>query len=287
MHDREKNLEKIVNASGFVFQMALEHRIRSTRDKHNWEILAREHPWRDHDSEHQGYIDLIIKHGRMRMVIECKRPKDAAWIFLNPNKKRDEVRRSRLLWARITSEVEGTIIDKTTSQSKNIYRSIAGWSDLAITEESPESEFCVVRGQGEDSKTMLERLCDQLLCSIECLAKEEIQISEYKDTQDVIIYIPAIVTTAKLELCHFDPDKIDLSNGLMSQGTFTTVPFIRFRKSLTTKLTSTIGSRDIGEANQESERTVLIINSDYFCDLLKNIHVERLDSFSQWPWRVY
>jgi hypothetical protein len=288
MEDRDKSLKKIVNASGFVFQLALEHKIRSTSETHGWGVIAREHPWRNIENGSQGYIDIILGLGRMRLVIECKRPKDAAWIFLNPNDKRDKVRRARLLWTKITDRTAGVLISTGAipKPSKTIYESVAGWHDLAIAEESPESQFCVIRGQGEEDKTMLERISSQLITSIECLANEEIEISNYKPNRGVIVYMPVIVTTAQIELCHFDPGKIALLTGILSEGTFTTVPFIRFRKSLTTRLTSTATPTNIEEANQDKERTVLIMNSDSFCDLLQKLNLDNLDPFSPLPWTI-
>ena len=156
--EREKQLKSIVNASGFAFQLALENKIKETRNEHGWEVMAREHPWHDNNNGEEGFIDLILKNNNVRLVIECKRPRDAVWVFLNPNNRRDAVINARLFWS-IFSDMKISIgVDTRTGQKNTIYREISTWSDFAITEESPESQFCMIRGQKEDDKTMLERI---------------------------------------------------------------------------------------------------------------------------------
>ena len=274
--ERDKKLKSIVNSSGFVFQLALEHKIKSTRADHQWEVIAHEHPWRNSETGAHGFIDLILKKDRIRLVIECKRPNDAVWIFINPNEKRDDVSRARLFWVYFAEYLRDVSLHPDPTCS---------WSDLEFTPESPESEFCSIRGQGETDNPLLERISSQLITSIECLAHEEIEMTKHTKVERVYIYVPVIVTTAQLELCHFDPQNIPLSDGKLSEGSFTTVPSVRFRKSLTTQLTSTSFVTDIREANEDTARTVLVVNSNSLCDILKSINIDRLDKSSSWPWR--
>src|SRR5262249_25748498 len=80
----EEEFRKIVNASGFLFQLRVENEIETTQLDHRWTVLAREHPWQDVASDRNGYIDLVLGKANVRLVIECKRTRDADWIFLVP-----------------------------------------------------------------------------------------------------------------------------------------------------------------------------------------------------------
>lgn len=58
----KKKLEDIVNGSGFVFQLSIRANVHKTRDKHNWDILAHEHPWRKHSNGDEGYVVIKSLH---------------------------------------------------------------------------------------------------------------------------------------------------------------------------------------------------------------------------------
>ena len=134
---------------------------------------------------------------------------------------------------------------------------------------SPESEFCVL----DKDKPLLEKICGQLLRAIDCLSVEEMEIAKKKESYLLCAYIPAIVTNAQLELCHFDPEKVSLSDGVLKDGKFKTVPFIRFRKSLTTVLSPHASPTNLIDANKDKQRTILIINANSFCDILEKIEL--------------
>lgn len=65
-----------------------------------WELHAQEHPWRAEDGR-EGFIDIIIRNRREndRMVLECKRTRDADWVFLVPeNGNANSGTRARMLY---------------------------------------------------------------------------------------------------------------------------------------------------------------------------------------------
>src|SRR5580765_2733398 len=126
------SLPNLVNASGFVFQMAIEHLIRTTKD-HGWRITSAEHPWRCAATNQEGFIDLDLEKWALTAVIECKRPRGGAWVFLIPSSHPSMVTRVRCLW--VAGATGGP--------------DVAGWHDFGVIPESPESSFCVVRGSGE------------------------------------------------------------------------------------------------------------------------------------------
>jgi hypothetical protein len=289
--NHDDHLKGIINASGFLFQLAIEHQIKKTKNVHGWEIWAHEHPWYNSENNSEGYIDLILKKNRVRMVIECKLQRGGTWIFLNPERKNDSVKRSKYLWANI-KRVAGALFMPTlgSDRARPVYKSILGWSDLSMSVESPEVEFCKIESsKGKDNKEnpFLERISSQLIKATECLAYEELEMNKNKECEDVYFYIPAIITTAALQVCTFDPDKISISDGLLSEGVFKAVPFIRFRKSLSTQSTSSNDTKDLPAANRDKERTILIINADSLCNVLDDMKIDKLDRFEPWPWENY
>lgn len=72
-------LTRLVNASGFAFQIGLEHQITQSRDQHRWVVMSREHG-----------------SGNLRLVLECKRPRDGTWMFLVPGEAVKEENRVRV-----------------------------------------------------------------------------------------------------------------------------------------------------------------------------------------------
>jgi hypothetical protein len=186
----------------------------------NWRIYLEEHPWRSEDSE--GFIDLVIhrKESTSAMVIECKRVRETAWVFLIPEinpKERSEVR----LWV---SDYENSKWEKF------------GWAKWNAMPPSFESEFCAIPGQEYGRQTILERIASDLIDSVEALAWQERE----RLTSHVAlrrIYNPVIITTAELRVSSFEPSSISLRDGCLPEDpAFEIVPYIRFRKCLRSRI---------------------------------------------------
>src|SRR5574337_442937 len=213
--EEKEDLLKLVNASGFLFQLRVEDEVNKTSSKHRKTVLAREHRWVDPTTENEGFIDLILTTGTNgKMVIECKRAIDANWIFLVPD------------WATPTTKA-----NVLWSYKIDDSRQVAAWDELPLYPDSLASSFCIVRGQGEKDQPMLERIASILLRSTECLAEEERPYPRSKGLPGIRFYFPIIVTTAKLKICRYFPSRIDLSSGQIPDGKFEDVPFLRFTKA--------------------------------------------------------
>jgi len=212
------------------------------------------------------------------MVIECKKLKEGAWIFLNPNKKTESTQRARFLWSRL--EFEERI--NTSGEKYTTSNCFMGYSEF-LSGDSPESEFCSIRGSGEDGKPFLERIAGNLLTSVESLVHEELDLMKRIERQTSIIYIPTIITNAELVICNFEPDKISLSDALISEAYFQTVPMVKFRKSLSTRLTENSRPKQLMDISKNKERTIFIINAESLSNVLKNINIEK-DDDEYWPW---
>ncbi len=82
---KPEHLLKLVNSSGFLFQERIEEEIRTTHSKHGWKVLVREHRWEIEEPAAGGFIDLVLKRGNFRLVVECKRLREGHWVFLTPS----------------------------------------------------------------------------------------------------------------------------------------------------------------------------------------------------------
>jgi hypothetical protein len=259
----QKDFRSIVNSSGFLFQLRVVHEIERSRKAHGWEILVAEHPWRDKESSREGYIDLILGKGIVRIVIECKRVKEGAWVFLLPNAtqagKNDT--HMRCMWTAAQGRKSG-------SEPLQDYRS--GWHDYYPQPPSYISEFCVVRGTGEDDRPLLERTAGRLIEAVEALALEELFVTFNNTPGHKYIYVPVIVTNADLQVCRFGTDAVPLADGRLPEGAgeFESVPLVRFRKTLTVRPTKYTLIQTIRDSHRDKMRTVVVVNAERLTDLL-------------------
>lgn len=263
------NLLKIVNASGFLFQLRIEDEIKTRQQNREfrWKVVSREHRWMDLLTSKEGFIDLVLQsQGIARMVVECKRVRDGEWIFLIPDDKVN-MGRARLLW---TYSIEDKKI-------------LSDWDEFKTTPRSSESSFCIVRGQGEKDTPMLERLSGILLRSTESLASKEIDHEIVQKFGPALVHFPAIVTNAELRICKVNPKEIDIDTGMINDAEFEVVPYLRFRKSLSTIKAPLVQSKSLAESAQLQERTVFIINSTHLGAFLKETEI-LLSGFGKWPW---
>jgi len=271
MSENKESLLNIVNASGFLFQLRIEKEIKAM-DHYGtgkWIIAAQEHRWFDLQGESDGFIDLVLKAGIMRMVIECKRVTDANWVFLIPDGHR-EMARTRVRW--------------TLRNPNNA--SIADWHDFHISPPSPEAAFCIVRGQGEKDTPMLERLSSLVLRSVESLADQELGFTS-RSGGEPCVYFPVIITNATLLVCRFKSEKIDISTGQIDDADFEEVPCVRFRKNLSSSTPDSKPQETLEKTNQANERTILVIHSDDLAATLNEWDLPYSHSNAPWPWERY
>jgi len=266
MADRNEELNKLINASGFLLQLALENEINHLKKSDL--SVTREHPWKSSIADKDGFIDLIVSTGMMRFVIECKRPRDGVWVFLVQNNAQNIIEKSRSLW----------------SSSKINAPSTSGINDFYFTPNSYESDVCIIRGQNDQDKPLLERIASQVLLSQDCLIIEELGFVERHRFPTQLIYVPVIVTAAKLFICKVDPSKIDINSGTLSDATFEEVPLVRFRKSLVSDLSIGADPFDLHGSNRDRERTVFVINSNHFAAVLNQWRIDAFSNNGRPPW---
>lgn len=264
---KAKDLSSLVNASGFAFQLTVEHLVRSSHG-HHWRVVSREHPWRDPATGAEGFIDLVLQSGAVTWVIECKRTRGASWVFLVESDKPEQVDRCRCLW--VVGHKSG--------------RCLAGWDDIHQKPDSTESSFCVIRGSGEAAPPLLERIASRLLLATDCLAEQEVRLLTTRSEGSWGVYAPVIVTTAALHVSRIDPRVVSIHDGTVSALESTRVPLVRFRKAFLTREPPRSTATTLGQAAVERERTVLVVSAEALTDVLKSAKILRDEWSDQWPW---
>ena len=267
-----------VNSSGFAFQMRVEEEI--SKGQNYWRLTGREHRWQD-ESGQDGYIDLIVDLGRLRAIIECKKQKDKNWIFLKRKSGQQQAKAS-LLWAKRYEPINRLPFPAN----------FIAWDIFNVSPMSYASAFCTMQGQGDNPKPLLERTASELTHAAECLAKEELAFSIPKEFSGQKLYMPIIVTNAKLMVCSFVPNDVNLATGelRLEQAQFESVPYIRFHKGLKT---SVLGSKvqaglihrlELNEVNTEKERTVFVVNAENLFEFLRECNVILNQYEVEFPW---
>jgi hypothetical protein len=212
---------RVANDSGFPLQIAVERKVNETSGTHGWTVRYVEHSWSNSPEGQAGFIDLVLqdKHKRTLAVVECKRVRDAEWIFLH-SAGRAPVERNAKGWV---------------SHYANGSMAHFGWHELSPYPACVEAEYCAIRGQSSnDRTTLLERVGSDLLTATEALAAEERDFRP--DTNESIkLYFSLVVTTADLKVGAFDPSKVSLKDGTLPDAEFESVPYLRFRKQLSTR----------------------------------------------------
>jgi hypothetical protein len=253
----KKKAASIANSSGFPLQIKIANAANST----NWKVLLQEHPWHSSETGAEGFLDIVLnKPGRFNrdiMVIECKRVRDAKWIFLIP-KLQPSHRYHACLWE--SKYIEGKWIK-------------FGWEDWVADPASYESQFCAMPGHEHGRRTLLERTAAELIEATEALALQEKRLAP-KGSDLRRLYIPVIVTTAELIVSYFEPEFISLKDGsLPNNSLFENISYIRFRKSLTTKISS--DANDIKEMHIMTERTVFVVNAEKINEFINSWRFRR------------
>lgn len=250
-----------VNSSGFPLQIGIGNLVDNTTARHGWRTLYTEHSWKHPDSEDSGFIDLVLanQYGTQFFSVECKRVKDTSWIFLNEG---DEVKNRR--------HSKAFVFNKSGDKTKRFE-----WLDLALEPSTPESQFCVIPGSDQRSKSLIERSAAELICSTESLAFENKSLS-LDDREELHIYFNLIVTTAKLQICSFNPSDISIEDGTLKDPCFEEVPYVRFRKQLSPtynlpEVFKVSGNQDRARAK---ENTVFVVNSQHLVEFLVNFEID-------------
>lgn len=280
---------KQIGRSGFPFQLGVEDAIKCTQSSHRWVVASREHPWSTEDTESSGFIDLVLQHTDRvshRIVVECKRVKaddqrQLQWCFLVPEGAKEETDLASCLEVGTAPIAAGNA--EGTCAEENGWDYLQLWDCVNIKPKCLQSAFCSLAGDDPKRQTLLEQLASNVIESVEGLASEEKRIHQSQYTAGsarsesgplFVMLFPVIVTNAEIAVCRFAPSEVSMLEGTppVAGTTVETVPYIRFRKSLTTTFPE--GRIDtLKQANAARERTVFVVNAEALPALLKDWQV--------------
>lgn len=260
---KTEKIDRLLNASGFRFQLAIEDAVRKSDISGTWKVTGREHPWRTGDSE--GYIDLILSSGTTHLVLECKRSRDADWLFLMPDNAQMERSHARVCW----------------TDTKPHRRALKGWGDTQVYPRSPETEFCVVRGQGEKDTPLLERMAAGVVQATDGLARQYLELGRESRTTHRLL--PVIVTSASLFVSQFSPGGVSLQTGEPNEAKHQEVSHLRFRKSLAgPEVPFEFEPETLEDLAYGSIRTVFVVQATGLVDWLRSFQTSASDATSPW-----
>ncbi len=274
MKNEQRKLLDLTNSAGYLLQIAAERLVEETKQETGWGVLSHEWPWRDPMTSESGFLDLVLRHSALvvaRVVVECKRVRvtkghTCEWVFLVPH---DAQEHSRLMCYGIT---EGA------SQSLS-----AAWEDFPIEPASVESEYCVIRGSGDPHDQYLERIIRRHLRAIECLSDEEANFPQRWAAGRDRIYLPMVLTTARLICCRLRPQDIQIEGGILTEdkATFEEVPYLRFRKTLAVN-DPRRHQAQLPEWESCNVRSVLLVNGSHLGTLLRKLTVGSVGPNHPW-----
>lgn len=252
---------RIANDSGFPLQIAIQQSVAAATGVHGWRVQHSEHAWRNPADEQSGFIDLVLRdrHDFARVVIECKRVRNAVWLFFN-SAGTAKPRRHSKAWV--------------THYSNGQFNAF-GWHEVPIDPSTPEAQFCAVRGQTtNDKNTFLERVSGELISAVEAIALEE---RDYRrENQDSTrMYFNVIVTTATLKFAEFDVNHLSVTDGTLQEAVIQDVPFVRVRKQFSMR-PANLSSADWlrhDDPDYRRENTVFVVQADKLNEFLQNFDI--------------
>ena len=265
-------LQKTINDSGFPLQMGLKLLVQSDPRAMRWRVSLSEHPWQDPLSDDPSFVDLVIRGTKeddpLRLVIECKRARDTEWLFLRDPPVSADQNDQLTVRARIFAHHGNTLMNH--------------WEDSPFVPGSPQADYCVVRKNKGRSDDLVEKTAAEIVRAVDALAMQEFQLHSRGNLSHVRmltpisrLFIPMIVTTAKMYICEANYQNVDLETGEISGATIRPVDVVRFAKSFSTGDAKRAGDVTIEKFAQQTERSVVIVQASAFLDFLDHLDIGR------------
>jgi hypothetical protein len=267
-----EQLQRTINDSGFPLQMGLKKLVEEDSRAVNWCVSLSEHPWQDPLSDDPRFVDLVLKGRKednpLRLVIECKRARETEWLFLRepPISAHSENRLN--VRARIFAVHGNTSMDE--------------WVDSPFVPGSPQADYCVVRKNKGRSDDLVEKPAAEIVRAVNALAMQEYHLYAGGNLLPgrlvkpiSRLFIPMIVTTARMYICEADFQKVDLETGEIAGAAIAPVNVVRFAKSFGTGDAKRAGRITIENFAQQTERSVVIVHASAFLDFLGHWDIGR------------
>lgn len=251
MSDEHKPLTDLLNKTGYPLQVGLKHQITATRSTHSWHVKSVEHAWHDPATDKSGFIDLVIRHdgGASLIVIECKHVHQQPWCFLEED------------------QLLHTAYKQFTFRYPQDDALGPYWKEMNYVPGSSQSKYFTVKDKGTSGKPYLDSLASELITATESYAMEYDHLVA-EDSSLPLFFASMIVTTADLFTAAGDPTTVLANNGIFTDLTWKPVKWLRYRKQLSTRESSFYKLRGPNGLERWKERTVMVVNANYFIELL-------------------
>jgi len=247
--------------------VAIGQSVRAQTKFHGWRVLYEEHAWRNERTGSDGFVDVVLEHQHQDVVllIECKQLQNREWILQPPNGNPQPRRHARGLLA--------------VRANGRLHANFPVWYDHALDPPTPEAVFCVMPKDARDPT--VERVASKPVSATEALEQEERMYLDQRGGDSRRIYFSAIVTTARLTVCEFDPTRISLADGMIPAGAnFSSAGAVRLTKQLSTQAAAFESARFGEEADalaRAKERTVFVVHAEYLDRFLRNFEIDGRD----------
>ena len=243
----DQNLTKIIEAalrgSGFPFQTAVRHAIRTHPAKYG--IHASEYPWRNRKNE-DSFLDLVANNRQLVLTVECKKTKQEKYVFLLPlgGANTGEISDFRCLRLDVEPDTKAARVCCETHE---------------LDPQCPAAEFCVVSTNNKER--MLERDAAMLISATDAFAHDKLEWQKLIIPPPFLI-VPILITNAEIYTVRYEPTEVSLKWGEFEKmpQEQNHVPWIRFAK------TFVAGSgRDIGS------RSLFVVNASHLDEFLRKL----------------
>jgi len=115
--------------------------------------------------------------------------------------------------------------------------------------------------------------CNELLLSVEALAREMEALNLCNPSRHYYYFLPAIITTTNLQLVHINPLEVDLSNGQPADAKCNQLSWVSFTKNMESSLPPVL-TNSAKAAHKANDRSVLIVNAFHFEEFLNSLYFE-------------
>lgn len=259
--------------------------------KSHWNVVSTNYPveFPPHNGPLMGeqstldiYSQLSKKTIQLTLLIECKKnnPEFIDWVFF----MHSDVNRPK--------HFTGSLIENRAIEGvENKWDTFASLSPMRSLEWIPTSDAWETRGsylgykKGDKTKTSnaaIGQAAHQIALATKAVSDEELKNSKSLSTHTEIpyihqIFIPTIVTTAKLFTCKFDSNDIDEKRGEIpfSKVALKEQPYLLYEYPLPAHLHSTpldkVGVLKTGNRNFGTRMDILVVNSSKFSEFLSKL----------------
>lgn len=276
-----------LNIQGTFFERWCQETVK----KSHWNVISTNYPveFPPHNGPFMGeqsaldvYAQLAKKTILLTLLIECKKnnPGFIDWVFFpHPN-------------ANHPKHFTGSLIgNKPVESVENRWETSASLSPMISLEWIPTSDAWETRGSyskykdGDKTKTSnsaISKAAHQIALAAKAIFNEELINNKALSTHAKIpyihqIFIPTIVTTAKLFTCKFDPKDIDEKTGEIpySKAKLEEQPYLLYEYPLPVPFHSTpfdkVGVLKTGNKDFGTRMDIIVVNSSKLSEFLSKL----------------